>query len=114
MAEKIYTINEVADKLGMTLKVVRRYVASGELKTSKKNNAYIITAEDFEAFEKYIAEGRDKAHAQAVADTFKPGTIQLDMFAGTEYEDLDNVNKGDKVRITFGSGGAEAEITDKW
>ena len=97
MAEKIYTINEVADKLGMTLKVVRRYVASGELKTSKKNNAYIITAEDFEAFEKYIAEGRDKAHAQAVADTFKPGTIQLDMFAGTEYEDLDNVNKGDKV-----------------
>ena len=97
MAEKIYTINEVADKLGMTLKVVRRYVASGELKTSKKNNAYIITAEDFEAFEKYVAEGRDKAHAQAVADTFKPGTIQLDMFAGTEYEDLDNVNKGDKV-----------------
>ena len=97
MSEKIYTINEVADKLGMTLKVVRRYVASGELKTSKKNNAYIITAEDFEAFEKYIAEGRDKAHAQAVADTFKPGTIQLDMFAGTEYEDLDYANKGDKV-----------------
>ena len=97
MAEKIYTINEVADKLGMTLKVVRRYVASGELKTSKKNNAYIITAEDFEAFEKYIAEGRDKAHVQAVADTFKPGTIQLDMFAGTEYEDLDYANKGDKV-----------------
>ena len=97
MAEKIYTINEVAEKLGMTLKVVRRYVASGELKTSKKNNAYIITAEDFEAFEKYIAEGRDKAHAQAVADTFKPGTIQLDMFAGTEYEDLDYANKGDKV-----------------
>ena len=97
MAEKIYTINEVADKLGMTLKVVRRYVASGELKTSKKNNAYIITAEDFEAFEKYVAEGRDKAHAQAVADTFKPGTIQLDMFAGTEYEDLDYANKGDKV-----------------
>ncbi len=97
MAEKIYTINEVADKLGMTLKVVRRYVASGELKTSKKNNAYIITAEDFKAFEKYIAEGRDKAHAQAVADTFKPGTIQLDMFAGTEFEDFDYANKGDKV-----------------
>jgi exodeoxyribonuclease VII large subunit len=24
------------------------------------------------------------------------------------------LSKGDKVRITFGSGGAEAEITDKW
>jgi exodeoxyribonuclease VII large subunit len=26
----------------------------------------------------------------------------------------DELDKGDKVRITFGSGGAEAEITDKW
>lgn len=26
----------------------------------------------------------------------------------------DSLNKGDKVKITFGSGGAEAEITDKW
>ena len=25
-----------------------------------------------------------------------------------------SLNKGDKVKITFGSGGAEAEITDKW
>lgn len=97
MGQKTYNINEVADKLGMTLKVVRRYVASGELKTSKKNNAYIITEEDLDAFEKYIAEGSDKAHAQAVADSFKPGTIQLDLFAGTEYEDTDSANKGDKV-----------------
>lgn len=97
MGQKTYNINEVADKLGMTLKVVRRYVASGELKTSKKNNAYIITEEDLDAFEKYIAEGSDKAHAQAVADSFKPGTIQLDLFAGTEYEETDSANKGDKV-----------------
>ncbi|WP_297955350.1 exodeoxyribonuclease VII large subunit [uncultured Ruminococcus sp.] len=26
----------------------------------------------------------------------------------------ESISKGDKVRITFGSGGAEAEITDKW
>lgn len=97
MEQKTYNINEVADKLGMTLKVVRRYVASGELKTSKKNNSYIITADDLEDFEKYIAEGGDKAHAQAVADSFKPENIQLDLFAGTEYEDLNYVSKGDKV-----------------
>jgi exodeoxyribonuclease VII large subunit len=26
----------------------------------------------------------------------------------------DSLEKGDKVNITFGSGGAVAEITDKW
>ena len=33
-----YNINQVAGIMGMTLKVVRRFVASGELKTTKKNN----------------------------------------------------------------------------
>ena len=39
--DKNYNITEVAKIMGMTLKVVRRFVASGELKTSKKNNTYI-------------------------------------------------------------------------
>ena len=26
----------------------------------------------------------------------------------------DSLSKGDKVRITLGQGGAEAQITDKW
>lgn len=36
--------------MGMTLKIVRRYVASGELKTTKNNNTYSISEEDFNAF----------------------------------------------------------------
>ena len=33
-----FNINQVAEIMGMTLKVIRRFVASGELKTTKKNN----------------------------------------------------------------------------
>ena len=67
---KTYSINEIAKTMKMTLKVVRRYVASGELKTSKNNNTYSISEEDFEAFKKYIEDGGDTKHAQEVADTF--------------------------------------------
>ena len=40
--------------------------------------------------------------------TLNPGSV----FAMTSKEA--KKAKGDKVKITFGSGGAEAEITDKW
>ena len=61
---KTYSINEIAKTMNMTLKVVRRYVASCELKTSKNNNTYSISEEDFEAFKKYIEDGGDTKHAQ--------------------------------------------------
>lgn len=94
-----YNIQEIADMMGMTLKLVRRFVASGELKTTKKNNTYSISEEDFEAFKKYINEGGHLEHAQSVADGFKSKSPELDMFAGTEYEITSDkkTNKGDKV-----------------
>lgn len=69
---KAYSINDVANMMGMTLKVVRRFVASGELKTTKRNNAYSISEEDFEAFRQYLSEGGHIEHAQTVADSFEP------------------------------------------
>ena len=55
--DKNYNITEVAKIMGMTLKVVRRFVASGELKTSKKNNTYIVSEEALDAFKRYIEDG---------------------------------------------------------
>lgn len=66
-----YTINEVANIMGLTLKVVRRFVASGELKTTKKNNCYSVSEDDLESFKKYIGDGKHVEHAQEVADSFK-------------------------------------------
>lgn len=93
-----YNINQVACIMGMTLKVVRRFVASGELKTSKKNNCYSVSEEDLEAFKKYIEEGKHKEYAQKVADSFKPADVQMDLFHGTKFENTGILTKnGDRV-----------------
>ena len=95
--EKTFSITEVAKIMGMTLKVVRRFVASGELKTTKKNNTYSVSEEDLEAFKKYIEDGEHQKHAQEVADSFKHAE-QGDLFGGTEYAAQDIVTKkGDIV-----------------
>lgn len=95
----MYNIEDVSRMMGMTLKVVRRFVASGELKTSKKNNTYSISEEDFESFKRYIEEGGHLEHAQSVANGFKRKSKELDMFAGTDYEITSDGKKvkGDKV-----------------
>lgn len=66
-----YNIQDVADLMGMTLKTVRRFVASGELKTTKKNNCYNITPEDFEDFKKYIEENKRNRCLQKAPSLFK-------------------------------------------
>lgn len=90
---KQYTINEVAKMMEMTLKVVRRYVASGELKTTKNNNAYSISEEDFVAFRKYIEEGGAVKHKQEVADSFKTSE-QVD---DTDRKQKEKIAKTDAV-----------------
>lgn len=52
---ELYTIAEVAKKLGSTQKAVRRLVASGELVSSKKGSSYAITPE---ALSLYLASGK--------------------------------------------------------
>lgn len=94
---KTYSINEIAKLMNMTLKVARRYVASGELKTTKVNNTYSIRQEDLDEFKKYIEEGGNEKHAQKVADSFKP-TAQLEIFQDEDYDEVTTVGKrGDRV-----------------
>lgn len=45
-----YTIPEVAERLGISQKIVRRYIASGQLKAQKTNNAYRIAEEQYKDF----------------------------------------------------------------
>jgi len=91
--DKNYSINEIAKLMNMTLKVVRRYVASGELKTTKINNTYSISEDNFAEFKKYIQEGGDAKHAQEVADSFKP----LEQTDATENSN-NNVNISDSIK----------------
>lgn len=51
------SIEDVARDLNLSIKAVRRYVASGELRAVKRKNVYKITEEDFEAFKKLTGWG---------------------------------------------------------
>lgn len=55
--QREYTIGEVAKLIGTTQKVVRRYVASGELKTTKSSNAFRISEDALRTFRQYMVEG---------------------------------------------------------
>lgn len=94
--ERTYNITEIAKMMGMTLKVVRRFVASGELRTSKKNNTYSVSEEDFEDFKRYIENGQHTKHIKEVAESFKP-IEQADLFKGTEFEAPSPVTKSGDI-----------------
>lgn len=49
-AERQYTIEDVAEELGASLKVIRRYVASGQLPASQVGTKYRIGERDFQMF----------------------------------------------------------------
>lgn len=89
---KSYSIKEIAQLMNMTLKVVRRYVASGELKTTKNNNTYNISEENFANFKKYIEEGGDIKHTQDIAGYF---------------------NSSAKPKISLASKAGKKEVTAK-
>jgi len=67
-----YSIDDVAVSLGMSVKLVRRYVASGELKSTKTSNgAYSISPADYDEFVAYLGNGGEKAHRHEVASKFR-------------------------------------------
>lgn len=96
-----YSIQEVAQIMGMSQKTIRRFVASGELKTTKSHNAYVISQDNLDAFRNYIENNGHYEHENAVANSFRTSK-ELDLFEGTEYKLVktlyskkDNINWAD-------------------
>lgn len=65
-----YSLQNIADEMEMSLKTIRRFVASNELRTTKVNNTYSVSEEDFEAFKAYIKQGEDKKRFDSMAEGF--------------------------------------------
>lgn len=116
MDNETYSISQIAEMTGMTLKAVRRFVASGELKTTKANNSYSVSKEDFELFKNYIHEGAHQKRAQEAADSFKPlaeeeSSDNQNIKSSVNWADIHNYwNNPDKSEMTFvdlfcGAGG---------
>ena len=47
---KVYTVNDVAQSLGLHITTVREYIKRGELKASKVGRKYIITLDNYKDF----------------------------------------------------------------
>ncbi len=50
MAQEILTINDIAQQLDLSVKSVRKLVASGQLPATKSNSRYLIAMKDFEEY----------------------------------------------------------------
>ena len=47
---EVYTVNDVAQSLGMNIETIREYIKRGELKASKVGRKYIITMDNYRDF----------------------------------------------------------------
>lgn len=57
MTPEFLTINDIAQKLDLSVKSVRRFVASGELPATKSCSRYLISPQDFNDFRERLLQG---------------------------------------------------------
>lgn len=107
--DNIFSINDVAKMMNMSLKTVRRYVASGELTATKNNNTYCISEPAYIEFKRYIESNGHIRRNQEVAGTFNQTASGND--ATVNYIDISKYwNSPGKSEMTFvdlfcGAGG---------
>lgn len=93
--EQYYSISEVASKLNLSLKAVRKLVAAGEIHAEKKGNVYIIKNDDLET---YILSSKEKESTLI---------YQTDLFGFKEMEQT-NVPSKNYYKINW------ADISPYW
>ncbi|MCP2335879.1 helix-turn-helix domain-containing protein [Actinomadura rupiterrae] len=75
MADELYSVDRVAEMLGLHVKTVRNYVRGGRLKATRIGKQYRITSRDLDAFTGAATAERDEPperHAQV------SGVVRLD------------------------------------
>lgn len=80
-----YTISEVAKKLNLTQKAVRRLVASGELKATKKSTAYIIDQDSLESFFEHFTYKNPNIRDEENAKKIKKSQDEVNWVDISEY-----------------------------
>ena len=75
-ARRFYTIEEVAEDLGVSLKIIRRYVASGQLAADQRGSKYLISESSYSNFcaqHTFVDEATGKRRLGCVTVQFLPG-----------------------------------------
>ena len=50
MTQEAYNVKQVAEKLGVRIEAIRRYIKSGRLKAVKVGNKYIVSEDNYNDF----------------------------------------------------------------
>lgn len=50
MAVETYTVEQVAEQLGISVRTIREYIRKGKIKAVKVGNKYIISEDNFRDF----------------------------------------------------------------
>lgn len=83
MTPEFLTINDIAQKLDLSVKSVRRFVATGELPATKSCSRYLISPQDFNDFRERLLQGdnatgksqRVSKPSEAPSEISAPGKI---------------------------------------
>ncbi len=50
MTQEAYNVTQVAEKLGVRIEAIRRYIKNGQLKAVKVGNKYIVSEDNYNDF----------------------------------------------------------------
>ena len=111
--ENHYTLTEVANQLNVSQKLIRKYVASGVLETSKKGTRYFVSEEALITFKEYCKTNAEFLQEQLFGSTIFQPTSKKKKLVGDDVNWVDIAerwNDPEKTDLTFvdlfcGAGG---------
>jgi excisionase family DNA binding protein len=92
----LYSLDDVAHRLGLNVRTVRGYVRSGRLKAVKIGKQYRVTRDSLEAV---------TGHGEAVRDAQTPRRRQVEVSSVIEISALDPESAGRVTNLLIGAAG---------
>lgn len=91
MAEQFYSVEQVADLLGLHVKTVRNYVRDGRLKAVRVGKRYRISREDLEGFLGHPPPAPKRETARRTRRTTVTSVVQIDAISPAAMSRLSTV-----------------------
>src|SRR5215510_15270476 len=91
MPHELYSVEQVAESLGLHVRTVRHYVRDGRLKAVRIGKQYRITREDLEAFTGQPVAPPARETARRVRRVEVSGVIQVDAIGPDEVRRMANI-----------------------
>ncbi|GIH80140.1 helix-turn-helix domain-containing protein [Planobispora longispora] len=109
MSQRPYSVEQVADLLGLHVKTVRGYVRDGRLKAVRIGKQYRIAREDLEAFTGHPVEPPAAETVRRSRHVEMSGIVQIDAIGREEMSRLSNTLMAAVAVRPYGDGNLRVE-----